>query len=597
MRRLTHGTERCGRGALRATALLTLLTALLVAPATAGAAAAGGLKQLAGPTAAPATPPAGGLPRPSAASRNSGRWSCRRTARACTSGSRDKDAIVAFDAEHRDGRADAEARHHRVRHTNATAGTQTDDGCILATANADALDGVTRRRGQPRRRSLYASIAQRPHHGPQARDRRHADVRRRRSTSPAATRIDSFPAVTVAPTARRSTRRAGGLRRDLWMLSREHLRGREPRRPRSTLFNCIAVSACGTKVPEHAATPSRHRRHPGQQAGHHGRGESTGRSSAWTAHDQRRADANAHRRRCVAASTGLANCTTRSGQLYPRGSQSSSNRDIYVGGYYGLSSIQRNATTNTIAPVASADSCFDVRGLWLHGCTDGVSCNVAVPARATVASPDGKNIYMGTDNDGAVLAFEPQHPSGGLQPQSDAARLPARRGRPPAADSRRAPVVRAADDRPDQPQRLRRRRQPAFTFAVDRPPVCQNVSAGTVNTAAVTVALSCSDPDGDAVTYEKLTDPVRGSLAGIQGNTVSYGPQAGTTGVDSFQYRARAAGVASDPATASINVTAPPTGGGGGGGGGGDDAAAPPSRPCPRRRASTRSGSRSTRSS
>jgi hypothetical protein len=38
MRRLTHGTERGGRGALRVTALLTLLSALLVVPATASAA-------------------------------------------------------------------------------------------------------------------------------------------------------------------------------------------------------------------------------------------------------------------------------------------------------------------------------------------------------------------------------------------------------------------------------------------------------------------------------------------------------------------------------------------------------------------------------
>jgi sugar lactone lactonase YvrE len=49
MRRLTHGTERCGRGALRATALLTLLIALLVAPTTAGAASPGGFDQLPNP--------------------------------------------------------------------------------------------------------------------------------------------------------------------------------------------------------------------------------------------------------------------------------------------------------------------------------------------------------------------------------------------------------------------------------------------------------------------------------------------------------------------------------------------------------------------
>src|SRR4051812_3234042 len=49
MRRLTQGTERCGRGALRVTALLTLLSALLVVPATAGAVAPGGLNQLPNP--------------------------------------------------------------------------------------------------------------------------------------------------------------------------------------------------------------------------------------------------------------------------------------------------------------------------------------------------------------------------------------------------------------------------------------------------------------------------------------------------------------------------------------------------------------------
>src|SRR5215208_2384950 len=49
MRRLTNGTERCGRGALRVTALITLLSALLVVPATASAVAPGGLNQLANP--------------------------------------------------------------------------------------------------------------------------------------------------------------------------------------------------------------------------------------------------------------------------------------------------------------------------------------------------------------------------------------------------------------------------------------------------------------------------------------------------------------------------------------------------------------------
>ena len=49
MRSLTHGTERCGHGARRVTALVTLLLALLALPAAAGAAAPGGFTQLANP--------------------------------------------------------------------------------------------------------------------------------------------------------------------------------------------------------------------------------------------------------------------------------------------------------------------------------------------------------------------------------------------------------------------------------------------------------------------------------------------------------------------------------------------------------------------
>ena len=97
-----------------------------------------------------------------------------------------------------------------------------------------------------------------------------------------------------------------------------------------------------------------------------------------------------------------------------------------------------------------------------------------------------------------------------------------------------------------------------FTFAVDRAPVCQNVTANTAFNTSVAVHFSCSDPDGDAVTYEKLTDPPHGTLGGVQGDTINYNPLTGSTGSDSFSYRATAAGATSDPATATVNVAGPP---------------------------------------
>ena len=81
------------------------------------------------------------------------------------------------------------------------------------------------------------------------------------------------------------------------------------------------------------------------------------------------------------------------------------------------------------------------------------------------------------------------------------------------------------------------------------------MSAGTTNTASVTVTLSCFDPDGETLTYEVVTPPSRGTLAGIVGNAAQLRPAAlGTTGVDSFQYRARVRACAPIPATASISV-------------------------------------------
>jgi hypothetical protein len=117
-----------------------------------------------------------------------------------------------------------------------------------------------------------------------------------------------------------------------------------------------------------------------------------------------------------------------------------------------------------------------------------------------------------------------------------------------------------------------------WSFAVDHAPVCDTASVDTPHNTAVTITLPCSDADGDPLNYEIVSQPGKGQFAaaGIQGNKITYGPLIGTSGPDSFQYRATGAGVQADTATMTVNVGAPPppppppppTGGGGGGGGG-----------------------------
>ena len=97
-----------------------------------------------------------------------------------------------------------------------------------------------------------------------------------------------------------------------------------------------------------------------------------------------------------------------------------------------------------------------------------------------------------------------------------------------------------------------------FSFAVDHAPVCNNMTINTAFNTAVTMQLDCSDADGDPIAFEKLSDPARGTLGALQVNgSIAYGPLVGSSGADSFQFRATAGGVTADVATATLNVAGP----------------------------------------
>jgi hypothetical protein len=72
----------------------------------------------------------------------------------------------------------------------------------------------------------------------------------------------------------------------------------------------------------------------------------------------------------------------------------------------------------------------------------------------------------------------------------------------------------------------------------DRAPSCTDVAAGTtaVNTDA-SIPLTCSDPDGDALSYSVVSPPSHGHVGAPDGaGTVSYTPDAGYVGSDTFTY-------------------------------------------------------------
>ena len=89
--------------------------------------------------------------------------------------------------------------------------------------------------------------------------------------------------------------------------------------------------------------------------------------------------------------------------------------------------------------------------------------------------------------------------------------------------------------------------------AVNDPPVAENQSVTTPQGTAVAITLQATDPDGDPLTFRVVNGPANGVLSGTPPN-VTYTPNQGFTGADSFTFNASDAQSTSNLATVSITV-------------------------------------------
>jgi DNA-binding beta-propeller fold protein YncE len=96
--------------------------------------------------------------------------------------------------------------------------------------------------------------------------------------------------------------------------------------------------------------------------------------------------------------------------------------------------------------------------------------------------------------------------------------------------------------------------QSLVAFRRDIAPVCRDTRSTGVPGAAQTVALSCSDVNGDAIAFEIVEQPANGTLGAPSASSVGYTPAGGFSGVDSFVYRAVANGKTSELARAIVLV-------------------------------------------
>lgn len=98
--------------------------------------------------------------------------------------------------------------------------------------------------------------------------------------------------------------------------------------------------------------------------------------------------------------------------------------------------------------------------------------------------------------------------------------------------------------------------------ALPSPPGVPNCSDQNVSTAfntAVTIDLSCSVPSGASQTFRVVTQPQHGTLSGVAGSSqVTYTPNNGYSGPDSFTFSANDSAGAGNVATVNLTVAASP---------------------------------------
>lgn len=95
----------------------------------------------------------------------------------------------------------------------------------------------------------------------------------------------------------------------------------------------------------------------------------------------------------------------------------------------------------------------------------------------------------------------------------------------------------------------------AGSLQTNDPPVADDQSVQTVVDTPVGITLTGSDPNGDAITFAVATQPEHGTLSGDAPN-VTYTPNEGYIGPDSFTFTTNDGALTSDPGTVSITVLA-----------------------------------------
>lgn len=93
----------------------------------------------------------------------------------------------------------------------------------------------------------------------------------------------------------------------------------------------------------------------------------------------------------------------------------------------------------------------------------------------------------------------------------------------------------------------------------NRPPVASNGTASVTAGASVSGTLIATDPDGDSLTYSIVTNGTKGvaTMTNAATGAYTYAANVGSSGTDTFTFRANDSFVDSNVASISVTITAP----------------------------------------
>ena len=199
--------------------------------------------------------------------------------------------------------------------------------------------------------------------------------------------------------------------------------------------------------------------------------------------------------RCVSSSDLAGTCQARPGLLAPQSLALADNgATIVVGSQQSLTTIRRDASSGTLTP--DAGNCFGYPTSVFSGCAamPGTSCCFTFfPARDVVSTPDGQNVYLGTESSNPAL-WGFSRSGGGLALEPPPLRCVSVTAADTCETFRQGNRIQTLSAANDGRQVYAGGDSRMWVFAVDRPPVCQDVSASTLRDTTVMVTLNCSRP-------------------------------------------------------------------------------------------------------